>query len=137
MGRLAEHVEGVPVTTLLVGGCAVQRFGDAAPHDELPPEYAHTLGDGLANHGIAEPAHQASEHGFQRLIPVFVQGHDPSREHQCPGRRIDENRFAVADVFLPVRRPQFVADQAIRCLLIGNAQQRFGETHEHDAFLTG
>ena len=137
MRRFAEEIEGVSITALLVGGGALQRLFDVAPHDELASEYAHALGDGLTDHGIAESGNQAPQNGLHRLILVLVQRNHPAGEHQCPGGGIDEDRVAVTNMLLPVRRPEFVADQAICRCLIGNAQQRFGETHKHDTFLTG
>ena len=79
------------VTLLLVFLCALQSFGDAATHDELTAENAHTLGDGLAYDGLAESVHQPADHRSQGLRTVVVQGDDFPGEHQCPGGRVDEH----------------------------------------------
>ncbi len=55
-------------------------------------------------------------------------------DQQAPGRGIDEQRRAAAHMRAPVAAADLVADQRVAGGAIGNAQQRFGEAHQRDAF---
>ena len=69
----------------------------------------------------------------ETLLPLVVE--HTARQHQCPGRRIDERRGGMAEVLAPIRRRDLVLDQRVDGLGVGHTQQRFGKAHQHDAFL--
>ncbi len=48
-------------------------------------------------------------------------------QHQGPGRSVDQDRLAVADMGLPIGLAELVADQAIGGAGVGNPQQRLGQ----------
>jgi hypothetical protein len=53
-------------------------------------------------------------------------------QHQAPGRRVHEQRFAVAEMIFPVAGRNLVGDEPVRCFRVRNAQQRFRQAHEDD-----
>jgi hypothetical protein len=133
--RLAEHVEGVAVTLVLVLAAALEGLVDVAPGDELLAEHAHRQVHALADQRLAAARHQAGERGGQAL---FAAGrHQPAGDQQAPGGSVDEQRGAVADVCAPVAVGELVADQAVGGGLVGHAQQGLGQAHQRHAFLAG
>ena len=56
-------------------------------------------------------------------------------QQQAPGRGVDEQRRAVAQVRLPVAGADLVADQGVAGAFVRDAQQRFGQAHQRHAFL--
>ena len=132
---LAEHVEGVAVALLLVLAAALEGLVDVAAGDELLAEHAHRQVHALADQRLAAARHQPGEGGRQAL---FAAGrHQPAGDQQAPGRGVDEQRGAVADVRAPVAVGELVADQAVGGGLVGHAQQRLGQAHQRHAFLAG
>ena len=124
--RLAEHVVGMPVAVALGLAGVLDRLLDRAPDDELAAEDAHRGGHRLAHHRLAragdETAQSAAQVGLRRF---GVQ--QPAGQHQRPGRGVDENRFGPAEMALPIRLADLVADQPVDRLRIGHPQQCFGE----------
>ena len=58
-------------------------------------------------------------------------------QHQAPGGGIHEQGGTGAQMLLPVAGHDLVADQLVGGVGIRDAQQGFGEAHEHHAFLGG
>ena len=133
--RLAQHVEGVAVAAVVAGERVVERLGDVAAHHELVAHDPHGLAHGGAHHGLADAAHDACDGARGCRDVARFEAHDASGEHQAPRRGVHEQRLAVAQVARPVARPELVGDQAVGSLVVRNAQQRLGETHQDHAFL--
>ena len=129
----AEHVEGVAVTTRLVGRRSLQRRLDLLAHDELLAEQAHREVDALADQRLAAAGNQPPERAGERVLAV--RGDQLAGQQQAPGRGIDEQRGAAAKMRRPVAAADFVANQAVDRQCIGNPQQRLGQAHQGDAFL--
>jgi hypothetical protein len=110
--------------------CALQRLIDIAPHDELLAENAHRGGHRLADHGFAGTRNQALENAAEVALRR-VEIDDLAGEHQGPGAGIDESAVRGAESFLPLGAADLVANQAIDGVCVGDAQQRFGEAHQH------
>src|SRR5262249_33829130 len=127
---------GMAIALLLRGSRTLQRLGDGAAHDELPAEDAHGGGHGLAYHRLAGARHHALQYASQ-VAHVALTPDEPARQHQRPCGCVDAERVLMPEMLRPVGGPERVADQAIDGLGVGNAQERLGETHEHDALLGG
>jgi hypothetical protein len=134
---LAEHVVGIAVVAITLLGGAVERFADAAAHDELVAHDAHRLAHGEADHRLAGAADEALERAGEVAARVFGKIDEAAGEHEAPGRGVDEHRIAAAEVLFPIRFTELVANQLVGGGLVGNAQQRFGDAHEQHAFLAG
>ncbi len=134
---LAEHVVRVTVERVFLLRAAVQCLVDAAPHHELVAHDAHGLAHRQADRRLARAANQPAQRAA-KVMPGFLgQAHQLSGEHQAPGGGVDEQRLALAQVFLPVGVTELVADQLVGGGLVGDAQQRFGHAHQQHAFLAG
>ena len=133
--RLAEHVEGVAVALLLVLAAAPEGLVDVAAGDELLAEHAHRQVHALADQRLAAARDQAGERRGQALGAAGR--HQPAGDQQAPGRGVDEQRGAVADVRAPVAVGELVADQAVGGGLVGHAQQGLGQAHQRHALLAG
>jgi hypothetical protein len=59
----------------------------------------------------------------------------PAGQHQAPGRGVHQQRIALADVRVPVRLAELVADQQLGGAAVGDAQQRLGNAHQQHALL--
>ena len=64
---------------------------------------------------------------------VEVDPDEAAGQHQPPGRGIDQQRAAAAEVAGPVASAELVADQPVGGLRIGDPQQRLGQAHQHHA----
>ncbi len=134
-GRLAQHVEGVAITAVVAFQRIVERLGDGPAHHELVAHDAHGLAHRGAHHRLAHPPHHAG-HGTGRHRDVArVEPHQATGEHQAPGRGVDEQRLALAEVARPVPCLELVGDQAVGSLVVRYPQQRLGEAHQDHAFL--
>ncbi len=134
--RLAQHVVGVGVALLLQGARAVERLVDGPAHDELAAQDAHRLIDRLADEGFAGALDHAPQ-GRSEVTLRRVDADHPPGQHQRPGRGIDEEALAVAEVRFPVGVGDLVGDQLVDGLGVRHAQQRLGQAHQHDALLGG
>ena len=56
-------------------------------------------------------------------------------KQQAPGRRVNEQRRAAANVRMPVTVADLVADQRVAGSFIRNTQQRFRQAHQRHALL--
>ncbi|ESS37073.1 Flagellar hook-length control protein FliK [Burkholderia cenocepacia KC-01] len=131
--RFAEHVVRVAEAARFVLAAVRERLGNRFAGDELLAHQAHRHVDALADQRLAAAADQTRER--RRQARFAVGRHELAGDHQPPGRRVHEQRRRVADVRAPVALADLVADQRIARRAIGNAQQRFGEAHQRDAFL--
>ena len=128
----AKHVKRMRgrLTLLHIALSALQRFINGAPHDKLPAHDAHRLHHRPTDYRLSRlPHHALHEAGGVRL-GVFRQLHDPPRQHQPPGRCIDQQRVRLAAMIRPFARIDFLRDQRIRRVRIRHAQQRLGEAHQ-------
>ena len=110
--RLAQHVEGVAVALAVCLLGAVQRLLDGAAHDELAPHDAHGLAHRLPDHRLAGPRREPAQRAAEVAAGV-VRLHQTAGQHQRPGRGVDEQRAAVADMLFPVGVEQLVRDQQV------------------------
>ena len=62
-------------------------------------------------------------------------GYQLAGEQQAPGGGVNKQRWATAEVRMPVAVADFIADQRIAGWLVWNAQQGFGQAHQRHAFL--
>ncbi|CAE6942795.1 hypothetical protein R69927_07776 [Paraburkholderia domus] len=131
--RFAEHVVRVAEAARFVFAAVGQRFGDVLAGDELFAHQAHRHVDALANQRLAALANQTRKR--RRQTRFAIGDHQLAGDHQAPRRGVDEQRRRLADVRLPVALADLVADQRVTRGAIRNAQQRFGEAHQRDAFL--
>jgi hypothetical protein len=83
---------------------------------------AHGLAHRGAHDRFAEPARHAAHGSGRGRDVVGVEPDDAARQQQAPGRGVDEQGLAVPEMTRPVPGTQFVGDQAIRGIVIRNAQ---------------
>jgi len=133
----AQHVVGIAVHRVFLLGAAVQRLVDGLSHHELVAHDAHRLAHREADRRLAGAADQPLERAGEVVAGFLGEVHQLAGEHQAPGRGVDEQRLALAEVFLPVGIAELVADQAVGSGLVRNAQQRLGHAHQQHAFLAG
>ena len=131
--RLAQHVVGEGEAARLALAARVDRLLDGAAGDELLAHEAHGDVDALADDRLAAARDEPGQRGAQRLLAG--RRHQPPGQHQAPGRGVDEQRRAVADMGAPVAGRQLVADERVAGRGVGNAQQRLGEAHQRHALL--
>ncbi len=129
----AEHVVGIAEALGLEAAGVGQGFSDGFAGDELLAHQAHGHVDAFADHRLAALADDAGEGGGE--AGFVVGGHQLAGQQQAPGGGVDEQRRAVAQVWLPVAGADLVADQCVTGALVGNAQQGFGQAHQRHAFL--
>ena len=131
--RFAEHVVGEGEPARLALAARADSLLDRAASDELLAHQAHGDVDALADDRLAAARDEPGERGAQRLLAG--RRHQPPGQHQAPGRGVDEQRGAIADMGAPVAGRQLVADERVAGRGVGNAQQRLGEAHQRDALL--
>ncbi len=134
MRRLAQHVVGMAPAFGFGGRRARERVLDRTAHDELASKDADRRHDRLPDDRFARPRDETLQGCAKALAVLGIKAGDLPGQHQRPGGRIDEHRIAAAEMSGPVGLGEFVADEAVRRVGIGNAQQRLGETHQHHAF---
>ena len=128
---LAKHVIAVGIAALLHPHCTVHRGGDGFPQYKLPPHFLHRARHRVADHRLPHPLDCAAQH-MRRTRRIIVQY--LTRQHQRPGGGIDQRRGRFAQMPAPVTWGDFVFDQRINRVRIRYAQQRFGQTHQRNAF---
>ena len=132
-GALAEHVEraepALPVRPLQC------RLDGPADHELLAHD-ADGGGDGLADDRLAQAADDSLEEAGQVGAGLLVHIHQLARQHQAPGRGVDEQAVGLAEVGRPVGRADLFGDQPVAGLFIRGAQQGLGQAHQGEA-LTG
>ena len=136
-GGFAEHVVGMAVAALLERARALERLVDAPAHHELAAHDAHRLTEGRAHDRLAEARDEPAQER-RRVADLDLRVADqPARQHQAPGRGVDEQRVGLAQVLVPVGAAELVGDQLLGGGVVRDAQQRLGEAHQHDAFARG
>ncbi len=131
--RFAQHVVGVAETFIFQLAGVRQRFGNGFSGDELLAHQAHRHVHALADQRLAALADDAVQGAGQA---GFVMGRDQlAGKQQAPGRGVDEQRRAAANVRMPVAVADLVADQRVAGGFIRNTQQRFRQAHQRHAFL--
>ncbi len=131
--RLAEHVVGVAEALAFELLRTLQRLLDRLAGDELFAHHPHGHVDAAPDHGLAAARDEPCQ--CRREAAVVDRGGQLSGDHKPPGRRIDEERAAAAEMRFPVPIGNLVADERVTGRGIGNAQQRFRKAHERHAFL--
>ena len=133
--RLAQHVERVSILAIVAALGALHRLRDRATHDELVAHDLHGLAHGATDDGLSGPGNQLAHEAPRMLHGLLIQLDHSPREHQTPGRSIDEHRIARTHVLPPVPGQQLVRDQLVGSVAVGDTEQRLCETHEDDALL--
>ena len=136
-GRLAEHVVRVAIAPVSAFGRAFQGLPDGPPHDELMTHDAHRLAHCRAHDGLASTAGELAERLRRIANCRFVQRQQLPGQHQAPGRGVDEQRVAGANVILPLCRSDLVGNQPVGRVGIRDAQQCLGNTHQQHALFGG
>ena len=134
-GGFAQHVVAVAKALFLEGAAVGQRLGNILAGHELLAHQLHGTMHALANDRFAALADDAAQGRSQGFFAGG--GGQLAGNHQAPGRRVHEQRRRTAHMRTPVAVADLVADQGITRGLVGNAQQRFGQAHQRDAFLAG
>ncbi len=133
--RLAQHVVGEAVAPGLPRAGCLERLLDRLAGHELLAQQAHGEVDRGADHRLAAPGDQA---GQRRPEAFLARGGDQlAGDQQAPGRGIDEDGRAVAEMGPPVALAELVPDQPVGGGGIGDAQQRLGQAHQRDPLLAG
>ncbi len=87
--------------------------------------------DGVPRRGPTRQLERAGEVAAR----VFGERDEVTGEHEAPGRGVDEDGIAGAEVLLPVGFAELVADQLVGGRGVRDAEQRhFGDAHEEHAF---
>jgi hypothetical protein len=130
-GAFAQHVEAADVA--VVGGALDGRLDGAAQHELLAHD-ADGLADGGADHRLAQAAGDLLDKRRQVLLGLVVGLDDLAGQHQAPGRGVDEQAVAAAQVAGPVGRADLLGDQLVAGVVVGRAQQGLGQAHQGQAF---
>ena len=104
----AKHIVGVTEPFLFQLAGVSQRFGDGFPGDELLAHQAHRHIDAFADQRFAALANNAVQRAGE--AGLVMRRHQFPGKQQSPGGGIDEQRWAAADMRLPVAVADFVAD---------------------------
>jgi hypothetical protein len=88
-----------------------------------------------ADHRLAEAADGAAEGGGDAGLAVG--GEHLARQHQRPGRGVDQRRGGMAEMPAPFGGRDLVLDEVVHRGRVGHAQERFGQAHQRDAFVRG
>jgi hypothetical protein len=126
----AEHVVGVAVAGLFGSARALQRLVILRPMTNCLPRMRIAVITACRITG--SPARETRRLRMPlRLRCAVVEIDDAAGEHQGPGAGIDEGAVRGAESSLPLGAADLVANQAIDGCRVGDAQQRFGEAHQH------
>ena len=131
---LAQHVEGTQ-SDVRFARAARQSLFDAASDHEFTADDAHGTTHRQAHQGFAGLARELAHPSRRVRFDAGIQLENAAGEHQPPGRGVDEQRFGLAGVRRPIAGGQLFSNQPVGGGVIGNAQQRFGDAHERNAFL--
>ena len=131
----AQHVIGEAVAFFLeTAGARQCRFNRRAEH-ELLAEQPDGLAHGEADRRLA----RARDEAFQRLQRIgalrLFELYDATRQHQAPGRGVDEQTVRLAEMLVPGAAGNLVGDERVRGFGVGNSEQRLGEAHQNDALV--
>src|SRR6266540_1660039 len=101
-GSLAQHVEGEPVILRLEGLGYVERLLDGAAKHELLAHDAHRMLHRIADEGLSRARDETLEVAANIGRGALAKLNETPGEHQAPGGSIDEQRFRLADMALPL-----------------------------------
>ena len=133
-GRFAEHIVAVGIALFFHLGGAFHRGHNGFTKHKLASHFLHGTRHGCTDHGFTH----ALDCRFQSTDRAgFVIVQHATRQHQRPRRRVHQRRSGLPHVLSPIRWRNFVFDQGVDCICIGNAQERFGQTHEGHALICG
>ena len=133
-GGFAQHVVRIAKALRLHVVGTVQGLLNRLARHKLLAQHLHGQLHALADQRLAAFAHQPRERGQHR--PLAVRGHQFAGEQQAPRSGVDKQRRAAAHMLVPVASANLVADQRVARGRVGDAQQRFGQTHQGHAFFT-
>ncbi len=132
----AEHVVRVAKPSRFANLRALDRGVDRLTEHELLAEKAHRCAHRCADHRLADAPQRIGQRACEH-IRVGGRGDKLAGDDQAPACGIDEQRFRQPGLRAPIAAADLVADQRIGGVGVGNAQQRFGEAHQRNAFLRG
>ena len=112
---------------------APDRVGDGFAEDELLAHLLHRALDGGADHGFAQALDGGAEGGGDAGLAVLSE--HLARQHERPGGGVDEGGGGLAQVAAPFGGGDLVLDEVVHRRRVGDAEERFGEAHERDAFV--
>ncbi len=133
--RLTEHIERVAVGLVALRDRALQCFLYRAAHDELVPHDAHRLAHCRTNNRFTGATRDLGEHLRRVHARRFVDLQQLAGQHEAPGRRVDEQRLAGAEMLFPSCSRNLVGNQAVGGIGVGYAQQGLRDAHEQYALL--
>ncbi|CCJ97676.1 hypothetical protein BN130_138 [Cronobacter malonaticus 507] len=131
--RFAQHIVGVAEAFFFKLARVGQRLGDGFAGHELFAHQTHRHVHAFADQRLAALTNNAVERA--RQAGFVVRRDQTASKQQAPGSGVNEQRWAAANVRLPVAVADFVADQRITRGFIRDTQQRFGKAHQRHAFL--
>ncbi|MFO1361461.1 MAG: hypothetical protein U1F45_03145 [Burkholderiales bacterium] len=134
---LAQHVVREPVAGRLALGRALDRGRDPRAHDELLGQDHHRRADRAAPPRLARARDEAPQDRGGLLARLLAPRGERPGEHQAPGRGVQEQAAVGLALGVPARAGELVADQRVRGVGVGDAQERLGEAHEDDALARG
>ena len=134
---LAEHIERVAIASVGLLLRALHRRGDRAAHYILMAHDPHRLTNGQAHYRLTGLVGDPGQHRAKIRAGRLPDANHASGQHQPPGRRVDEQRLASAEVRFPVSAGEFVGNQRLGGLIVRNPQQRLGQAHQHNALFRG
>ena len=134
-GSFPQHVVGIAVTAFFRDAGAFQRLVDGGTHHKLGAHDLHGVAHRGANDRLAEAPHGFPQQAeLARVVLVVVVDHLAGQQ-QAPGRGVDEQGFAVAQVRAPVAVRQLVPNEPIHRQPVRHPQQGFCQAHEDNPFL--
>ena len=131
-GAFAQHVERIAIAPVFALARVAERLGNGATGDELAAEEAHRQVDALPYQRLAALAQHRRQRLLERILGAGIDQLAGDQQSPCGG--INEQRRAAAQMRLPVAGADLVANQPVARRRVGDAQQRFGQTHQRDAF---
>ena len=114
-------------------GCSPAPRRWSAPVTNCSPIIRIAMSTPRADERLAAAGDEAGQR--RRQARLAGRRRQPAGDHEAPGRGVDEQRRAAADMRAPVAGRDLVADQRVAGRGVGNAQQRLGEAHERHALL--
>ena len=106
------------------------------PEDELVADDVHGVHYGPADDRLGAACQQPGDQ-VVRFFRLRIPLEHLAGQHHRPGRRIDQQMVALANMPGPVGIENLVADQAVGGLRVRHPEQRLGEAHERHALVGG
>ncbi len=107
------------------------------PTTNSPPMMRMARRNGGTQHRRADPARQVLQPRGGFVASLRRRVDQLARQHQTPGGGIHPRGRRRSGMRRPVARRDLVGNQAVGRLVIGDAQQAFGQAHQRHAFLVG